>query len=330
VAGTSPEPEVDGPLGPLAPVRRRPRRPAHSGHDEKRRQRGPAAHRARAGAGTFWVDVDGHWQLGPFTARGPSLRVSEYRRGCARRRRRGASRRWPSKSRVRRRSWPSSTPDAAVGFVRSEAGGCNEQSGAGDDKFCGPRPAIVEAGSTAAALVSGSLSRDRVANRRQTLDAAARYATDAAQDLGIAAWVPISEASRTRSARIGGPVAGLWPTGRHHASVANQAARAWIARGGGGLRGAARRAPAQGAERRLERLQSSATRSSSRSARQSRRSWSASPMLARPRTVQSELKRTRDARRTARVSEALARQGVIRRLNTYKPTPHSVMSRSQR
>jgi uncharacterized protein (TIGR02680 family) len=312
VPGTSPEPEADGHLGLwlLATV----------DHDDPRtagmtnsvvsavlRHIG-----ARAGAGHIWVDVDGHWQLGPLHGAWTKPAAAHIGEGAREAARRGRLAALAVEIAGEEEELALIDTDAAS-VVRSEQAARNEAGAApGDDRVRAALAAIVEAGRTAAALrIRVSEAETRVADRRQTLDAAIRVRDDAAQDLGIAAWVADLGGLEDAIGAYRRAVAGLWPTGRHHASVANQASRA--------VNSLAEAVDSEGrhAALLLKAREKARTAAVERDTLEQSIGAAVEEVLKRLadaraalETVQSELKRTRDARETARVSEALARQGV--------------------
>jgi len=181
--------------------------PQHSGYDEQRRQRGPPHIGARPRPQHLGGRRRPLAARARCTARGPSLAAGAYRRGCARGPPpRDASRRWRDNP-GEEKELPSSDTDAAL-VVRSEQAARNEAGRAGDDRVRAALAAIVEAGRTPAALpYQVSEAETRVANRRQNARCGCRVRDDAAQDLGIAAWVADLEASRS-DRRVSAAVAG--------------------------------------------------------------------------------------------------------------------------
>ncbi|MGH7277101.1 MAG: TIGR02680 family protein, partial [Candidatus Rokuibacteriota bacterium] len=87
--------------------------------------------------------------------------------------------------------------------------------------------ATVAAGRVVTALHPRVIEAEaRVAERRRALEAATKARDDAAADLGIAAWLTDLRGLEDAIGAYRRALAGLWPTVRHHASVARQAARA--------------------------------------------------------------------------------------------------------
>ncbi len=182
---------------------------------------------ARAGTGHCWVDVDGRWQLGPLHgawSKPAAAHIGEGAREAARRARLATL---AVEIAAADEELTRIDGDAAM-VTRREQTARNEAAAApGDEPIRAALAIIVQAGRTVATLRTRvAEAEDRVVARRLALDVATRARDEAANDLGLAAWVADLRGVEETIARYREAVAALWPTARHHASVSSHATRA--------------------------------------------------------------------------------------------------------
>lgn len=227
VPGTSPAPDADAHLGAVLVAAVDSDDPRTAGMTDGVVSAVLRHIGARAGAGHLWVDPDGRWQLGPLHgawSKPAAAHVGQGAREAARRARLAAV---AVELAVAEEALARLHDEAAVVERREERARTEAAAAPGDEPIRAAIAAIVEARRTADALRGRVAEAEtRVMARRSGLQAATAARDAAAADLRLTAWVADL---RGLEEAIGGyrqAVAALWPTARHHASVANQATRA--------------------------------------------------------------------------------------------------------